>query len=63
MQMTRNGAGAHVIEHLVDGLADHMRFAAAARAGGAIGWCVCERTLLISRLNFAVNLISIPVIQ
>jgi hypothetical protein len=24
-------------EHLVDGLADHMRFDAASRAGGAIG--------------------------
>jgi hypothetical protein len=26
-----------MIEHLADGLADHMRFAAAARAGGAVG--------------------------
>jgi hypothetical protein len=26
-----------MIEHLVDGLADHMRFAAVSRAGGAIG--------------------------
>jgi hypothetical protein len=26
-----------MIEHLVDGLADHMRFAAASRASGAIG--------------------------
>ena len=52
-----------MIEHLVDGLAVHMRFAAASRAGGAIGCAVCEiRTLLISRLGFAVNSISIPVI-
>jgi hypothetical protein len=29
-----------MIEHLVDGLADHMRFAAASHAGGAIGCCV-----------------------
>jgi hypothetical protein len=29
-----------MIEHLVDGLADHMRFAAASRAGGGIGCCV-----------------------
>jgi hypothetical protein len=29
-----------MIEQLVDGLADHMRFAAASRAGGAIGCCV-----------------------
>jgi hypothetical protein len=29
-----------MIEHLVDGLADHMRFATASRAGGAIGCCV-----------------------
>jgi hypothetical protein len=35
--MTRNWAGTHVIEYLVDGLADHMRFAAASRAGGTIG--------------------------
>jgi hypothetical protein len=40
MQMTRNRTGTNVIEHLVDGLADHMRFAAASRAGGAIGCCV-----------------------
>jgi hypothetical protein len=26
-----------MIEHLADGLADHMRFAAASRAGGTIG--------------------------
>jgi hypothetical protein len=26
-----------MIEHLVDGLADHMQFAAASRAGGTIG--------------------------
>jgi hypothetical protein len=26
-----------MIEYLVDGLADHMRFAAASRAGGTIG--------------------------
>jgi hypothetical protein len=37
MRMTRNRAGTHMIEHLVDGLADHMRFAAGSRAGGAIG--------------------------
>jgi len=29
MRMTRNRASTHMIEHLVDGLADHMRFAAA----------------------------------
>jgi hypothetical protein len=29
-----------MIEHLVDGLADHMRFAADPRAGDAIGCCV-----------------------
>jgi len=40
MRMTRNRAGTHMIEHLVDGLADHMRFAAASHAGGAIGCCV-----------------------
>jgi hypothetical protein len=34
-----NRAGAHVIEHFVDGLVDLMRFAAASRAGGAIGCC------------------------
>jgi hypothetical protein len=34
-----------MIEHLVDGLADHMRFAAASRAGGAILPLV-QRTLL-----------------
>jgi len=37
MQMTRNRAGTHIIEHLVDGLADHMRFAAASRASAIIG--------------------------
>jgi hypothetical protein len=35
-----NPAGTHVIEHLVDGLADPRRFAAASRASGAIGCCV-----------------------
>jgi hypothetical protein len=34
--MTRNRAGTHMIEHLVDGLADHMQFVAASRAGDAI---------------------------
>jgi hypothetical protein len=29
--------GTHMIEHLIDGLADHMRFAAVSRAGGTIG--------------------------
>jgi hypothetical protein len=37
MQMNRNGAGTHVTEHFVDGLADHSRFAVASGAGGAIG--------------------------
>jgi hypothetical protein len=32
MRMTRNRARTHVIEHLVDGLADHMRFATASCA-------------------------------
>jgi hypothetical protein len=36
---SKPGAGTCVIEHLVDGLADSMRFAAASRAGGAIGCC------------------------
>jgi hypothetical protein len=35
--MTRNRAGTHMIKHLVDGLADHIWFAAASRADGAIG--------------------------
>jgi hypothetical protein len=30
-------AGTHMIEHLADGLSDHMQFAVASRAGGAIG--------------------------
>jgi hypothetical protein len=29
-----------MIEHVVDGLADPMRFAAASHASGAIGCCV-----------------------
>jgi hypothetical protein len=29
-----------MIEHLVDGLADHVRFAAASCAGDTIGCCV-----------------------
>jgi hypothetical protein len=29
-----------LVEHLVDGLADPMRFAAAPRASGVIGCCV-----------------------
>ena len=37
MRMTRNRAGTHMIEHLVDGLADHMRFATASCADGTIG--------------------------
>jgi hypothetical protein len=37
MRMNRNRAGTHTIEHLVGGLADHMRFAAASRASGIIG--------------------------
>jgi hypothetical protein len=32
MQMNRNGAGTHAIEHFVDGLADHTRFAVALGA-------------------------------
>ena len=40
MQMTRNRTGTYMIEHLVDGL-DHMRFAAASRAGG-VSAAVCE---------------------
>ena len=36
VRMNRNRAGTHMIEHLVDGLADHMRLAAASRAGGTI---------------------------
>jgi hypothetical protein len=40
MRTTRNrGAGTRAIEHLVDGLADSKRFAAASRAGGPIGCC------------------------
>jgi hypothetical protein len=35
--MTRSRAGTHMIEQLADGLADHMQFAAASRAGGTIG--------------------------
>jgi hypothetical protein len=57
-----NRAGAHVIEHFVDGLADHMAVAAASRADGAIGLLWEKRTLLISRSDFAINSISIPVI-
>ena len=45
MRMTRDRTGTDMIEHLVDGLADHMRFAAASRAGGAILPLV-QRTLL-----------------
>jgi hypothetical protein len=37
MRMTRSRAGTHMIEHLADGLADHMQSAAAPRAGGTIG--------------------------
>jgi hypothetical protein len=37
MRMTRSRAGTHMIEHLADGLADHMQFAVASRAGGTIG--------------------------
>jgi hypothetical protein len=29
-----------MIEHLVDGLSDHVRFTAASRAGDAISYCV-----------------------
>jgi hypothetical protein len=32
--------GTHMIEHLVDGLSDHVRFTAASRAGDAISYCV-----------------------
>jgi hypothetical protein len=39
MQMTQNRTSIYMIEHLVDGLADHMRFVA-PRAGGAIGCSV-----------------------
>jgi hypothetical protein len=35
--MTRNQACTHTIEHLVDGLADHMRIAVASHASGTIG--------------------------
>jgi len=40
--VTKDGdlAGPRAIEHLVDGLADPMRFAASARASGVIGCCV-----------------------
>jgi hypothetical protein len=37
MRMTRSRAGTYMIEHLADGLADHMQFAVALRAGGTIG--------------------------
>jgi hypothetical protein len=37
MLITRDRAATHVMEHLVDGLANHMRFAAASRAGSNIG--------------------------
>ena len=80
MRMTRNRVGTHTIEHLVDGLADHIRFQPAqcdkhvgvrpalflnfagepiAAAGGDM-W---KGALLISRLDFSVNSISIPVIR
>jgi hypothetical protein len=63
MRMTRNrGAGTRLVEHLVDGLADPMRFAAASRAGGANRMLCEKRTLLISRSDFAVNSTSVPVI-
>ncbi len=38
MLIARDRAATHVMEHLVDGLANHMRFAAASRAGSNIGW-------------------------
>jgi hypothetical protein len=39
MLMTRDRAGTRMIEQFVDGFADHMRLAAASRAGGATGCC------------------------
>jgi hypothetical protein len=41
----------HMIEHLVDGLADHMRFAAASHAGGAIG-CGVRKEAADIRIGF-----------
>jgi hypothetical protein len=43
-----NRAGAQMIEYLVDRLADHMRFAAASLAGGAIPPLV--QRILLSRI-------------
>jgi hypothetical protein len=40
MRMTRSRACTHMIERLADGLANHMPFAAASRAGVTI---VCEK--------------------
>jgi hypothetical protein len=37
MRMNRGRARTHMIEHLVDGLADYMQFVTVSRASGAIG--------------------------
>jgi hypothetical protein len=47
-----NRAGTHVIEHPVDGLADHMRFAAASRAGGNPSDAVREKDASDIQIGF-----------